>query len=130
MKKTPLKRGTSTLKSKSTLKRSHFKGKKYVSKEGLSMMDWFRTEIWDKRCDTQGNCRCFETGKLMHRDYYRDNASIYHHLKTKSAHPDKAFDPDNIVIILPEIHAQVHNDINKCVKIKQKTDDYIFKGRG
>ena len=85
--------------------------------------EWF-LELFDKHClqDKFGKyVICFETGKKLYEQYYKFNTSIYHHVLEKSKYPQFEFEEWNIIFLSPEIHNQVHTDINKVLKVKQKT---------
>ena len=71
-------------------------------------------EIWDERKPV----RCFETGVLM-GNWLRENSCCYHHVLEKELYPEYKYEKWNIIIILPSVHEQVHNDIHKCPKIEQ-----------
>ena len=85
--------------------------------------EWF-LELFDKHClqDEFGKyVICFETGKKLYEQYYKFNTSIYHHILEKSKFSEFEFEEWNIIFLSPEVHAQVHTDINKTLKVKQKT---------
>lgn len=96
---------------------------KIKKKETESMHTWFR-EIWDEREDEYGFCYCYETGKPMHRDQYRNITTVYDHVleKNNNAYPQYKFTKRNIVIILPEVHDQKGINISKTPKIKEYRD--------
>jgi len=87
-------------------------------------MDFFRV-IWDSRA-VDGWNEDFETGKPL-STYYRDNPACFHHLLTKQKYPELAFVPENIVILHPDTHAQVHTDISKTPKIQAETQQILDK---
>jgi hypothetical protein len=70
-------------------------------------------EIWEERKPV----RCFETGVLM-GEWFKNNTCCFHHCLEKELFPQYKYEKENIVIILPEVHEQAHNDIDKCPKIK------------
>ena len=85
--------------------------------------EWF-LELFDKHClqDKFGKyVICFETGKKLYEQYYKFNTSIYHHALEKSKFSEFEFEEWNIIFLSPEVHNQVHTDINKTLKVKQKT---------
>lgn len=85
--------------------------------------NWF-LELFDKHCLEDENGKyviCFETGKKLYEQYYKFNTSIYHHALEKSKFPEFEFEEWNIIFLSPEVHNQVHTDINKTPKVKQKT---------
>jgi len=64
-----------------------------------------------------GYIYCYETGKPMHRDVYRENLCIYSHCYPKNKYPQMAMLESNILLVLPEIHAQWEIDQKKCPKM-------------
>lgn len=85
--------------------------------------EWF-LEIWDERKEKDEFgyfVRCFETNKKMYEQYYKYNTSVYHHVLLKSKYREFEFNRENIVIILPEIHSQIHVDSSKTPKIEEYT---------
>ena len=85
--------------------------------------EWF-LELFDKHCLQDGFGKyviCFETGKKLYEQYYKFNTSIYHHVLEKSKFREFEFEEWNIIFLSPEVHDQVHADINKTPKVKQKT---------
>lgn len=85
--------------------------------------EWF-LELFDKHCLQDGFGKyviCFETGKKLYEQYYKFNTSIYHHALEKSKFREFEFEEWNIIFLSPEVHDQVHADINKTPKVKQKT---------
>ncbi len=85
--------------------------------------NWF-LELFDKHCLEDENGKyviCFESGKKLYEKYYKYNTSIYHHVLEKSKYPQFEFEEWNIIFLSPEVHNQVHTDINKTLKVKQKT---------
>lgn len=78
-------------------------------------------EIWDERADKNGNNYCFETGKLLRKEYYRESTTCYHHCLFKEKYPEYRFLKENIVILHPDVHAQVHVNVDKTPKVKQYT---------
>ena len=89
-------------------------------------------EIWEERKeeDRLGYfCRCFETGKKLYEPYYKDSSTIYHHLLLKSKFPEYDLLKENIVILHPSIHTQVHTDIDKTPRVKKATQELLNKLR-
>lgn len=103
------------------------KPKTNKKKERTEELRIFFERIWDERADEKGNCHCFETGVLLNASIYKQNTACYHHLLEKSTHPDFCFFPPNIVIITPDVHAQVHQNIDKTPKIKYVTNEFKEK---
>lgn len=112
LKRTPLKKISEKQKERNKLK-----------KEETQKQNEFFLQIWDERADVYGNCTCFETGRLMKKEYFRELSSVYHHCLYKSKYPEYRFLKDNIVIILPEIHSQTHLNIKKTPKIELYTEN-------
>ena len=86
-------------------------------------------QIWDKTEDFEGYCYCFETGKKMHRSLYRNNSCCYHHVLEKGREKYRKYKMEewNIVIVLPEVHNQIHSNINKTPRIKLLTEELQAK---
>lgn len=100
--------------------------KKEKSQETVKMWEWF-LQIWDEREDEQGYCYCFESGKKMHRSYYRMLSSVYDHVleKNDNQYPEYKFVKKNIVIILPEVHYKKGSNIDFTPKIKAYRDELL-----
>lgn len=90
------------------------------AEETAALHKLFR-EIWDEREDETGACYCYETGRRMDGFIYRSNTACYDHVLEKNdrAFPEYKFVKKNIIIILPEVHQQKGNDIEKCPRIKE-----------
>lgn len=97
--------------------------KKMNKEEGEKMMAFFLT-CWDEEMKNKGEVRCFETGRLIPKSL-RENTLIYHHVlhKQDSQYPQFKFEKWNIRILWPEVHAQVHLDIDRTPKIKKLTEE-------
>ena len=86
---------------------------------------WF-LELFDKHCLEDENGKyviCFESGKKLYEKYYKYNTSIYHHILEKNRYLEYEFEEWNIVFLSPEIHDQVHTNIEKTPKVKEKTNE-------
>jgi len=94
--------------------------KQEIKEETQKMHDFFK-EIWDQREDEQGNCYCFETGRTLYGTTYRNSTNCYHHVleQGKTKYPQYAKTKKNIVIVHPEIHLDVHQNIDKTPRIKE-----------
>lgn len=86
---------------------------------------WF-LELWDKRCDESGNCKCFECGKLLKREQYRENSACYSHILPKSKYEEIAMLEENTQIVHPNCHAlyesyppKAKNQYELRLKLKQ-----------
>lgn len=131
MKKTPLKRGNSKLKStplKSSgkgLKKGSCKIKvkpkteeqKAVQEEQFEKDKEFYMSIWNNMPLPR---RCFETGKLLPSE---PNLMLFHHCLPKSQFESYRHKEWNIVVVLAEVHAMTHSDDSKTPKIKQYTEE-------
>lgn len=87
--------------------------------------EWF-LELFDKHCLEDENGKyviCFESGKKLYEKYYKYNTSIYHHILEKNRYLEYEFEEWNIVFLSPEIHDQVHVNIDKTPKVKEKTNE-------
>lgn len=82
-------------------------------------------QIWDEREDPQGNCYCYETGKVLKRDFYRSNTSCYDHVLEKSKYKEYTLVKKNILIIDPMVHSNKTNDIDLTPRIK-KYREYLL----
>ena len=82
-------------------------------------------EIWDERADKDGNNRCYETGALLKREYFRKNSCCYHHVMAKSKYEDLTLHKDFILILHPDIHSQVEVNIDKTPRVKEFTEKTI-----
>lgn len=87
--------------------------------------EWF-LELFDKHCLEDENGKyviCFESGKKLYEKYYKYNTSIYHHILEKSRYLEYEFEEWNIIFLSPEMHDQVHKNIDKTPKVKEKTNE-------
>lgn len=87
--------------------------------------NWF-LELFDKHCLEDENGKyviCFESGKKLYEKYYKYNTSIYHHILEKNKYLEYEFEEWNIVFLSPEMHNQVHTNIEKTPKVKEKTNE-------
>jgi hypothetical protein len=69
----------------------------------------FFLNLWDERelfNGTLSYCKCEETGKILTREFYRENSCCYSHILSKSKYPELAFKKENIMIVSPDAHAQ------------------------
>ncbi len=90
------------------------------AEEVKRMFDFF-CSIWDERMNDRGECVCFETGQVLRRSKYRDNMACYHHLLHKETHEEYKYCKENIVILVPFIHNQVHWNYEKTPKVMELT---------
>jgi hypothetical protein len=85
----------------------------------------FFKQIWDEREDPDGNCYCFETGRVLPGNIYRNNSCCYDHVLEKSKYKDLDFDKRNIVILHPDVHTLKTSNIDKCPKVKAYRDKLL-----
>lgn len=93
------------------------KQKKEDKKKWLEKLHTWEFELWDRIEDKNGYVYCYETGTPMHRSIYRDNLCVYSHCFSKSKHPELAMESWNLLVVLPEIHAQWELDNSKTPKM-------------
>lgn len=93
-----------------------------IYNESKIMREFF-WEVWMERIH-----RCEVTGEKI----YGDCKSIYmHHILPKSKYPEAKFDKENIIILLPDIHGNVENDMYRYEIVNEKREQLIKKyGRG
>lgn len=97
---------------------------KLKAEETRRMHDWFR-EIWDEREDEEGNCYCYETGRVLPGKYYRSNTCCYDHVLEKSSYPQYKFIKKNIIIVHPDIHNLKGSDVDRVPRIKAYRDKLL-----
>lgn len=86
-----------------------------MKREKWEGMNEFFMQIWNK---TPHNKRvCYETGVKLK---YPPLTTYFHHVLEKSDHKYKkfAYKEWNIVLLHPDVHTQVHIDIDKTPKVK------------
>ena len=64
---------------------------------------WF-TYLFDERKDKRGYVKCFECGKLLHEDRYREISTCYSHILSKKRYPKYKGIPLNVQIVCPDCH--------------------------
>jgi len=108
---------------KKPLKKITEKGiaKKQEKKERINKLFELYLEIWDERADRNGNVRCFETDTLMSWTVYKKNIICYSHQISKAQRPDLAFEKDNILVVLPQIHFLWESNPQECPKMYEYT---------
>jgi len=94
--------------------------KKLKTEITKKLHQWF-LNLWDKRADKNGNIKCFETDITMSHTIYKENSCCYSHQIPKSSRPDLAFEEDNLLIVLPDIHAQWEANPQNCPKMYEYT---------
>lgn len=91
---------------------------KLKSVKSKELGDFFLA-LWNSQEDIEGNCYCFETGKRMSREVYRENRCCYSHCLPKGKYPQFALEKANTLIVLPDVHAQWEVNQDKCPKMKE-----------
>lgn len=95
---------------------------KLKAEQTRELHKWFLS-LWDEQQDDSGNCYCYETGRRLSRDVYRENTCCYSHLLPKHKYPEYAKEAWNVVIVHPEAHTQFEMYPEKAPKqqeLKQK----------
>ena len=88
---------------------------KKVDEELMSKDKAFYQSIWE---EMETPRRCYETGKLLPKE---PSAMMFHHILHKSLFPEFRHEKWNIVVLLPQVHSQVHLDIDRTPKVKELT---------
>ncbi len=91
--------------------------KKKLKTEKTKVLHQFFLDLWDERSDKDGNIRCFETDILMSHTVYKHNSCCYSHQISKSKCPQYALDKENILIVLPNVHANWESNQELCPKM-------------
>lgn len=78
---------------------------------------WFMY-LFEQRMDDDGYVRCFECGKKMHEDTWKEYSSCYSHILAKSEanYPEYAGEEWNVVIVHPSCHNLYETSPKKAVK--------------
>lgn len=117
LKRSPLKRGNSQLKKGGGLRAKPKTEEQKQAQKDQYEADWnFYMSIWNSMPIPR---RCFETGKLLPTE---PNLMMFHHCLTKSNYPQFRHKAWNIVVLLPEVHSQVHSDDSKTPRVKKYTE--------
>lgn len=90
--------------------------RKEKSLKTKELHNWF-LNLWDKLADNQGNITCYESGKMLKKEIYRENSCVYSHCLPKSLYPEYAMEDWNILIVHPDIHNQYEMDKTKTPKM-------------
>lgn len=96
--------------------------KKEEKKEHNKKLQQFYLDLWNKRADKNGNVKCFETEITMSHTIYKSNLCCYSHQLPKSTNKDMAFLEENVLIVLPDIHALWESDPKKCERMYTYTE--------
>lgn len=95
------------------------KVKKEQKKEYTKKQFEFFLEIWKEREHI-----CFETGAYLGKEPL---STMFHHCLFKSSHPQFALLKENIVLLHPDVHSQVHTDSSKTPKVEEYTKKLKIK---
>ena len=89
------------------------------------MHQWF-AYLWQQRQDENQVVYCFECGKPMHANTYKDLSTCYSHILGKKLYPKYAGAEWNVKICHPDCHnlytirpKQATNQYNEYLKLKQ-----------
>lgn len=96
---------------------------------------WDNQELFDTATDLEvpdhyrglRYVRCYETGKRLKREHFRLLTTCYHHVLEKKSYPQYKLSRENIVILHPDVHLQVHQDIDKTPKVKALREKLLQK---
>jgi hypothetical protein len=87
---------------------------------------WF-AYLFEKRMDENHCVRCFECGKLMHEDTYKDLSTCYSHILGKKQYPKFKGEEWNVKIVHPDCHhlysmkpKEAINQYNEYVELLNK----------
>lgn len=97
------------------------KEKNIIKKETTKKLHQFFLDLWDERADRNGCVRCFETDIYMSYTIYKENSICYSHQLPKSKYPEYALDKNNILIVLPNVHANWEASQESCPKMLEYT---------
>jgi hypothetical protein len=54
-------------------------------------------------------------------------STFFHHILPKSKYPDAAFDPENIILLTPDEHNNVENDMYKYEEVNKRRETLMRK---
>lgn len=75
----------------------------------------FYAEIW-----SASPHKCQECGAKLPKEAVN---LFFHHMLHKSVRPDLRHTPENIAIVCPDCHSQLHSNADKCPKILARTKE-------
>lgn len=113
-------------KSKKSIKKSFPISSK---EEKTEMFNLFFT-LWDEKeweVEEERFVYCFETGRKLPREKFRLLTTCYHHVLEKGIFPQYSLLKENIVILHPDIHQLVHQNIEKTPKVKALREELYQK---
>jgi len=64
---------------------------------------WFEY-LWEERCNEKGQIKCYECGKIMNRNTWKEYSTCYSHIYPKSTYPLLKGNEENVVITHPDCH--------------------------
>lgn len=92
---------------------------------------WFK-HLFDCRKDEKGYVKCFECGKRMHEDTYKELTTCYSHILEKKKYKLAAGDENNVVIVHPDCHhlytMQPRKAVNQFNLRLKLLEQYEFTG--
>lgn len=94
-----------------------------------------RKKIMPKKASNTGELDLFKqlwhdspkVSELSGKQLYKFNVRCFHHLLTKQAYPQYRLDPENIVLLTPSEHRQVHDYCWEDLISKDKRWENIHK---
>ena len=106
------------------MKRISDKRKARLAEERMEKekMFLFFIEIWE---DTPQSMRkCYETGRWLGNEPL---STFFHHVLEKQTYPEFCLERWNIVLLHPDVHNQVHSNIDKTPKVKALKEELLEK---
>lgn len=64
---------------------------------------WFMY-LFDQRKDKEGFVQCFECGRRMHENTWKNLSTCYSHILSKKDYPEYKGDENNVKIVHPDCH--------------------------
>jgi hypothetical protein len=80
----------------------------------------FFMDIWDKT--PKNERKCYETGKWLGNEPL---STFFHHILEKEKYPEYCLCEWNIVLLHPDVHNQVHSNIDKTPKVKALREEIL-----
>lgn len=77
---------------------------KQAKKKSNNMMHSWFIHLFESRMDEEGFVKCFECGKKMSENTYKELSSCYSHILSKSQYPEYAGKEWNVKIVHPDCH--------------------------
>lgn len=118
MKRTPLKRSSSTLKRSGTIKRKAPDPKYIADRKLQSEKDWaFYKEIWEERGPYSEISGTYLDSEV--------NKACIHHIIPKSDWKDGRYIKANCILLTIDEHATVENDMYRYKEINKRREDLL-----